>query len=373
MIHRRCAFGALAAAWICVAAPVFAQRWRMQYFYDEEKSSLVLLDLKFPSAERGIAIGYVLTGKTQKPMALLTSDGGTHWQQAPLEEAPVSLFFLNENIGWMVTGKGLMVTREAGHSWTRLPKIPAQILRVCFVDENNGFAVGAKKAVLATHDGGQHWTPVKEAAEPPGEPQFSAYNTISFPTPQFGLITGWNIPPRRWLQDEPDWMDPESALDNRETPHLTYSLFTNDGGKTWKSSSASLFGETERIQLNPDGVGLGLVVHSAAFQFPSEVYQIEWATGKSTSLYRDKKFSVTDVWMAPDQTAYMVGIVNPGKLRGVLPGKVQVLSSRDYTGWSEAEVDYRATANRVTLAAVDPTHMWIATDTGMILKLEPAQ
>jgi len=345
----------------------------MQYFYDQEKSSLVLLDLKFPSAQRGVAVGYVLTGRNEKPVALVTSDGGAHWQQTTLDEPPVSLFFLNENVGWLVTRRGIWVTREAGNGWTRLPKAPAQILRVCFVDENNGWAVGAKKTVLATHDAGQHWTPVQAAAEQPGEPAYSAYNTITFPTPQFGLVTGWNIPPRRWVQDEPDWMDPEAALDTRDTPHLSYTLFTNDGGKTWKSSSASLFGETERILLNPGGVGLGLVVHSAGFQYPSEVYQIDWATGRSTSLYRDKKFSVTDIWMGPDQTAYLAGIVNGGQLRGVIPGRVQVLSSRDYTGWNEAEVDYRATANRVILAAVDSTHMWIATDTGMILKLEPAQ
>lgn len=345
----------------------------MQYFYDQEKSSLVLLDLKFPSAQRGVAVGYVLTGRNEKPVALVTSDGGAHWQQTTLDEPPVSLFFLNENVGWLVTRRGIWVTREAGNGWTRLPKAPAQILRVCFVDENNGWAVGAKKTVLATHDAGQHWTPVQAAAEQPGEPAYSAYNTITFPTPLFGLVTGWNIPPRRWVQDEPDWMDPEAALDTRDTPHLSYTLFTNDGGKTWKSSSASLFGETERILLNPGGVGLGLVVHSAGFQYPSEVYQIDWATGRSTSLYRDKKFSVTDIWMGPDQTAYLAGIVNGGQLRGVIPGRVQVLSSRDYTGWNEAEVDYRATANRVILAAVDSTHMWIATDTGMILKLEPAQ
>jgi photosystem II stability/assembly factor-like uncharacterized protein len=372
VIRHRFAFGALAAGLILFAGPAAAQRWRMQYFYDEEKSSLVLLDLKFASAQRGVAVGYVLTGRTQKPVALVTSDGGAHWQQTALEDTPVSLFFLNENIGWLVTGKGLWVTREAGHGWTRLPRVPAQILRVCFVDENNGWAVGAKKTVLATHDAGQHWTPVQAAAEQPGEPAYSAYNTITFPTPQFGLVTGWNIPPRRWLQDEPDWMDPEAALDTRDTPHLSYTLFTNDGGKTWKSSSASLFGETERILLSPGGVGLGLVVHSAGFQYSSEVYQIDWPTGKSTSLYRDKKFSVTDIWMGPDQTAYLAGILNGGQLRGVIPGKVQVLSSRDYTGWNEADVDYRATANRVMLAAVDSTHMWIATDTGMILRLEPA-
>ena len=372
-MRRPMAFGALAAGLFLAAAPAAAQRWRMQYFYDQEKSSLVLLDLKFASADGGVAVGYLLTGKRQEPVSLVTSDGGVHWQRTALEDIPVSLFFLNETLGWLVTTKGLWVTREAGRSWTRLPKVPAQILRVCFVDENTGWAVGARKAVLATHDGGQHWTPVKEAADPPGDPQYSAYVTITFPTPRFGLITGWNIPQRRWVSQEPDWMDPEAAIDTRDTPHLSYSLFTNDGGQTWKSTSASLFGETERIYLEADGRGLGLMVHSSGFAYPSEVYEIHWPTGKSASLYRDSKFSVTDLWLAPDQTAYLAGIVSAGRLRGVIPGKVQVLSSRDYTGWSEAEVDYRATANRVILSAVDPTHMWIATDTGMILKLEPAQ
>jgi hypothetical protein len=32
-------------------------------------------------------------------------------------------------------------------------------------------------------------------------------------------------------------------------------------------------------------------------------------------------------------------------------------------------VDYRATANGVTLAAPDDRNVWMATDTGMILKL----
>jgi hypothetical protein len=33
-------------------------------------------------------------------------------------------------------------------------------------------------------------------------------------------------------------------------------------------------------------------------------------------------------------------------------------------------VDYRATANRVWLAVVDAENMWLATDGGMILKLQ---
>jgi len=32
-------------------------------------------------------------------VAVVTSDGGAHWQTVDLKEIPVSLFFLNENLG----------------------------------------------------------------------------------------------------------------------------------------------------------------------------------------------------------------------------------------------------------------------------------
>jgi hypothetical protein len=35
------------------------------------------------------------------------------------------------------------------------------------------------------------------------------------------------------------------------------------------------------------------------------------------------------------------------------------------------EVDYRANAQRAVMAAVDAQNAWVATDTGMILKLVP--
>ena len=55
-----------------VAAPVAAQEqeWRSQYFYDEAQSSLVILDLQFPSAQRGVAAGFVQKGTRRTPAAV---------------------------------------------------------------------------------------------------------------------------------------------------------------------------------------------------------------------------------------------------------------------------------------------------------------
>jgi photosystem II stability/assembly factor-like uncharacterized protein len=355
---------------MAVSRPLAAQEWKSQYFYDENKTSLTILDLQFPSTQRGIAVGFVSKGNHRTPAAILTRDGGTHWEMTQPEEIPVSVFFLNESLGWMVTEGGLYKTTEAGRNWTKVGKLPkGPILRVYFSDANTGWGVGEKKTVLETHDGGVKWVPVSTAAAPPGEAQYSAYTWISFATPQFGLITGFNLPPRRWGPVFPDWLDPQGASNYRDVPHLNYSLETRDSGKSWKSTSASLFGDTTKVRFLPDGSGIGLVEYSQYFRLASEVYTIDWHTGKSESIYKDAKFAVTDVWKIPDGTVYMAGTLAQGRMRNLVPGKVQVLTSKDYKSWLALPVDYRATANRVYLAAVDDRNIWIATDTGMILKL----
>ncbi|MGA7241045.1 MAG: hypothetical protein WBY44_35510 [Bryobacteraceae bacterium] len=344
-------------------------RWRMKYFYDQEKTSLTINDFVFPSAKYGIAVGYVTEGKREDPTQLITADGGDHWALSPLKETPISLFFLDDSLGWMVTTKGLWRTTEAGRNWTKMPKIPGDILRVCFTSEKAGYAVGLKKVVLQTHDGAQTWAPVKQAADQPGDPHYSAYVWVAFATPKIGLVTGTNDPPRRFAPEFPDWLDPAATLRMRDIPHLTYSLITLDGGETWRSKSASLLGQTARFRLNPDGKGIGLIEYSELSQIPSEVYMIDWRSSVSTRVYKDPKINITDIWLDSDGTAFLSGIEEPGRLRDIIPGKVVVLTSKDYKTWERMPVDYRASAIRPMLAGPDAQHRWMATDNGMILKL----
>jgi hypothetical protein len=347
-----------------------APRWRMQYFYDQEKTSLTINDFVFPSAKYGIAVGYIAEGKREDPTQLITSDGGDHWALAPLKEMPVSLFFLDDSLGWMVTTKGLWRTTEAGRNWTKMPKIADDILRVCFTSEKDGYAVGLKKVVLQTHDGGQTWAHVKEAVDQPGDAHYSAYVWVAFATPKIGLITGTNNPPRRFAPSFPDWLDPAATLSMRDIPHLTYSLVTLDGGETWRTKSASLLGQTARFRLNPNGKGIGLIEYSELSEIPSEVYMIDWRNSGSVRVFRDPKISITDVWIDNDGTAFLSGIEEAGRLRDIIPGKVVVLTSQDYKTWTRMPVDYRATAIRPMLAGPDAQHRWMATDNGMILKLD---
>lgn len=350
--------------------PLAAQKWQIQYFYDQAKSSFAVSDLQFPSAARGIAVGVIRKANREDPTSVVTSDGGLHWQIVPLKEPPVSLFFLNDSVGWLVTTKGLWQTVEAGRSWTKLPKVPGQIYRVHFLDENHGWAIGPRKNAVETHDGGKTWKPLAAAAADYGENiAYSAYTWITFATPQVGLITGWNIPPRRYGPMLPDWVDPDSALQRRDVPHLSYTLTTSDGGGRWVPKSGSLFGTISRIRFASGGKGLGLMQYGATFRYPSEVYSLEWPAGTNRTVYRDAKFAVTDIWMATDGTAYLAGTEVRGRLRAMIPEKVRVLTSKDLKDWTPIPVDYHAEATATILAASDDDHIWMATDSGMILKL----
>ena len=357
-------------ALLVATLPVQAQSWKLQYSYDEGKSELVLQDMQFPSPNNGIAVGTIEQGKSRKPVAVTTSDGGAHWNVTHLEENPVSLFFLNDSLGWMVTEKGLWKTQEAGKDWKKLPKVPGSVWRVYFSDENTGWAACAKKAVLVTHDGGRKWEPVPAAAEPAGAPERSVYSWIAFANPKYGLITGYNQPVLRWGARFPSWMDPEDALSRRETPHLTYSLVTRDGGKTWRSTSASIVGHVSRVRFSANGFGMGLMEFGDSFKYPSEVYQLDWTTGKNHTVFRDKRYAITDVWLNADGTAYIAGIELPGQVRSIAPGKVKVFKSTDMVKWDEMPVDYRAVSERVVFGGTDADHLWLATDNGMILRLQ---
>ncbi len=374
--HTRTALFALCAA-AALATPAGAQRWRIQYEFDELKSSLAIADLQFPSATRGVAVGTILEGGSnplrstphEKPVALVTADGGAHWQSTALKENPISLFFLNDSLGWMITEKGVWQTNEAGRDWTKLPKPPARILRVYFADPNNGWAACTNKKVLATHDGGKRWEAIKEASEQPGDPNSTVYGWIAFANPKMGIITGWNVPQR--YQRFAEWLDPANYVDRRETPHLSLSLQTSDAGQTWKSFASSMFGEITRVRFGPSGRGMGLIEHSTGYQqYPSEVFRILWPTGKSELLYREKTFFISDIWVTPGGVCYLAGIEANSRLHSIVPQKVKVLRSQDLKQWTAIPVDYRAVANRVVLAG-QGEDLWLATNNGVILKLTP--
>lgn len=360
----------LTTAALAAAAPPYKERWVPKYFYDEDGSSLVITDFQFPSVKRGIASGFVTKPNSKdKPVVLITTDAGERWTLVPVKEIPRSLFFLEDGTGWMVAEKSIWKTEESGRSWQKLNDSPKEILRVWFVTRDHGWAVGAQKQVLETKDGGVTWVPLPAASLPKVSPETAVYSVITFANQKEGLIVGWNEPLRR--EEFPAWIDPQKAKSRPQWPNAIALLQTRDGGATWHTETASIFGHMTRVSLLADGRSLGLVEFADSFAYPAEVHLSSARNGgKSERVFRETNRAITDVLLTPSGTGYLAGFEASGTVRNSpVPGKLKILKSTDYQTWTEMPVDYRADAHRAMIAGPDEENIWVATDTGMILKL----
>jgi hypothetical protein len=355
---------------VAVFPAAAGEHWELQYHYHQADSTLTINDLTFPDETHGIGCGFSTDRKEKdRPLVLLTSNGGVNWTESPVKEACLSLFFLEDSTGWMVTDTGLWTTQEAGRSWLKSKTAPANLLRVWFLTRDHGFASGREKHVYETKDAGVTWTPVAVAATAPGDPVYTTYGDIAF-SGNKGIISGWNIPPQR---GGPDWMEPGQAEARKQVPHVSILLQTKNSGDAWSETHVSLFGQITRMALSSQNVGLGLVEFKDDFAYPSEVYRIDTTTGNSELSYRAKDRAITDIRLfSGPSRGLMVGYETSGPVyRSPIPGKLKVLTSSDLDKWTEMPVDYRAVAHSALITGPDEKHVWIATDTGMILRLVP--
>src|SRR5450432_2158942 len=111
----------LASAFLAGPA-LCAEKWQVSYFYDKDNAALTINDLQFPSTARGVAVGYLEEKGASKPVTVTTDDGGAHWAVNKFKQIPISLFFLNDKRGWMVTPEGIWHTLDGGREWRELPK-----------------------------------------------------------------------------------------------------------------------------------------------------------------------------------------------------------------------------------------------------------
>ena len=351
---------------LALALPAFsAERWRLQYSPGSSDEEFLIAAIQFPTAQHGMVAGVhaSLDGRRRKPGGFATTDGGRTWSPVSIPQMPVALFFLNDRVGWLVGSEHIFKTVDFGRQWKRMGGARGA-LEVFFQDENRGWTCGRGKMVSETLDGGATWKPLPAAAEPKTTREYTTYSTIAFANAQTATIAGWS--------KKPSWNPgPTSRVERpRETPLVGVLVQTVDGGAHWTADTVSMFGRITRIRLAPDGRGLGLIQFLDRFDWPSEVLRIDWRTGQSSRVFRQEDRAVTDMALVPGGPAYLAAVEPPGHLaHGPIPGKVKILRSDNIYNWTEMEVDYRAIARRVYLAAPDPDHAWAATDTGMIFTL----
>ena len=358
-------FRSLAAVVMLAGSIGAGERWEVKLFHDEDRSSLSLRDIAFTSPLRGLAIGTLVIDGKPSGAAVITADGGKTWQYVKTPDHGYRLFCLDDANCWMTAPGGVFFSNEGGRQWRRVLRHEG-LTRVFFTSQEHGWAIGAKRTVLETRDGGRTWSPIQALKNIQASDRL-VFHAIAFTTPKNGIIAGRSEPMQR--RREPIWMD-DRPEHEAETPSLTVTLTTSDGGEKWQASSTSVFGRISEIAAALDGRVLGLVSFTRYFPYPSEIHHIYGQTGKSTRTLRQKNLAATDVIVIDKGPAYAAGYEPPGALAlAPIPGKLRVLRSNDLDEWTDMEVDYRAVAQYVALAAAGPNDVWMATDTGMILKL----
>lgn len=364
---------ALFAAALLSAAPA-RDKWNVAYLYDEDQSSLVLRAIEFPSDQRGIAIGLLNDKGRPRPVALVSSDAGKTWEQVRLKDEPLALACFTDEVCWISTGRGVWRSDEGGRDWKKVSDTKG-ILRMQFTSANDGYAAGARKSAWETKDGGKTWTLLSAAKELDSNPDHAQFSSIAF-AGALGIIAGNSRPPRRDDSLFPDWMVPEEAAKRREFPATMIMLETRDAGKTWTSSKSAVFGTVTTLRMQPEGLGaVALLEYFQSFETPSEVLMVNFRSGRSESIYREKTTAVTDIYAGPNGAVLLAGVQTTG-MRGLpIPTKLRFLEGTYASGaastfWTAHDVDYRATATRVSVARKPNGQYWAVTDTGIILRLD---
>lgn len=94
---------------------------------------------------------------------VFSDDQGHRWQlaQTPSDALLTAVYFVDARHGWAVGHDMLILaTTDGGLHWTKQfdsPQESRPLLDVWFADLAHGYAVGAYGAMLSTRDGGTHW------------------------------------------------------------------------------------------------------------------------------------------------------------------------------------------------------------------------
>jgi hypothetical protein len=226
--------------------------------------------------------------------------------------------------------------------------------------------VGLKGMAEETSDGGKTWTKLAAGGQF-ADAQSTAYELITFQGPH-GVIVG--LPE----SSEPVLSNVEGL--GRRSEGQTHErkvavLETSDGGRNWKSGTASIDGELAQLRISERGYVVSLILYrDPKYPVGSAVYQTPLGARDGRIIFAEHDRAATDIALLSDGHAVLATVEPPGNSTQVpIPGKLRILESENLRVWKEMDVDYRAVAQRAIIAAPDAQNIWVATDTGAILKL----
>lgn len=220
-----------------------------------ETGSGDLVAAYFTSPERGWVAG-------DDGYLASTQDGGKTWETYPLKtrENINEIYFRNNDNGYIVAGRKLYLTKNAGQSWeetfivkpgTFKDAVP-EFLSIRFADKKRGIAVGSllktirgeevvvDSLAMRTEDGGDTWTRMILPAK--GELFHLDYNGSSHAwiVGDGGVILASTDGGRNWVRQNSGTKLPIYNVDFRDdlegyaVGKSGTALRTDDGGTTWQ-------------------------------------------------------------------------------------------------------------------------------------------
>lgn len=343
-------------------------RGRLQYHCDEDDQTIAINDFQLFSPTAGLAVGLSERKGRTDGMALTTSDGKT-WRLSKTKDIGLNLSPVGDKTVYMMGATGLWLTDSTASTFEKkkLPRLDRdeRPLRSHFFNARRGVLLGGGVPLFQTEDGGLTWTKLPATLNTKLKSSNTVWTSVTA-IPNGAIIIGHSEATKE-ISRFPPWMMPETYVRRRVTPSTTMLARTYDDGGKWEVEVTSTIGVATRIRsIRQSGY---LVYHYGdSLDFPSELFQLDYRTGKGTSLFRRKDLLLWDV--APfGESGLIVAAIQPtGRLRNSgVPGKLRLLVTSDLTTWQDLKVDYRAMGTRAMLAFASDRLIWAATDEGSIV------
>ncbi|MBU0475537.1 MAG: T9SS type A sorting domain-containing protein [Bacteroidetes bacterium] len=191
-------------------------------------------------------------------LLLKTLDGGATWNQVDVEATSgniYSLYFADENTGWIMNGYQVLYTNDGGDSWSvQLTGVTTELRSMDFSSPEHGICVGGKSGVFALYytSDGLTWNQAPTPTNLPSVYTRTDLYAVAMANDSVACATGWGssaagLQPSftfRTKDGGANWNYENQAEKNRQYVNLQGMTFLNEmtgiavGGSTYKGTVA---------------------------------------------------------------------------------------------------------------------------------------